>query len=191
MIEPPRFPHPPIPEPQAAVIAAAGAPPLNLYRVLGLSPAMLDAWLGFFYALRGNCTTPRALRELMILRVAYLASCGYQWTQHERMARSAGVREAQIEEIPLWKRSVSYNNHERAALLLTDAIHEGRVSNTIHATCRAFFSDAEMIELIMTASAYCMVARVLAAIDVNTEGEEDAECERTIAGFNRRLAERE
>lgn len=182
-----RYPQPDIPREQADYIAAAGANPLNLYRILGNSPAMLDAWLVFAYALRANCTTPRALRELMILRTAQLHDSQYEWEQHEAMAMKAGVREDQILNLGDWETSQSFSDREHAAIALTDAIYNCDVTNQIHDAAATFFTISEMIELVLTATFYCMVPRVLDAIAVTSEGEEDSECDRAIRSMDRKL----
>src|SRR5918999_3561391 len=75
-----------------------GTPP-NLYRALANHPAIIAAWTEFANTLRNGTRTPRALRELVILRGAQLMRSPYEWAQHLRMARRAGVREAQIEAL--------------------------------------------------------------------------------------------
>src|SRR3954463_14161535 len=78
-----------------------GAPP-NLYRALGNHPKLVAAWTEFSRMLRHDTRTPRALRELMILRGAQLMKSEYEWAQHLRMARNAGVAEGQIEALANW-----------------------------------------------------------------------------------------
>src|SRR5512134_1250970 len=72
-----------------------GQPP-NLYRALGNHAALAAAWTEFARAIRYESRNPRELRELMILRGAQLMRSEYEWAQHLKMARKAGVREAQI-----------------------------------------------------------------------------------------------
>lgn len=183
-----RFPHPPIPPLQAAYIRAAGAPPLNLYRVLGNAPDMLDAWLRFAYALRSECTTSRVLRELIILRTAQLHRSSYEWIQHEIMARRAGLPEAKIHALSEWTTSDLFDVRERHALMLTEAMAFCRVTDDLADACAQVFDSGEMIELILTIGFYCMVPRVLDAIAVTTDGEEDAECEHAIRAVDRQLS---
>ena len=53
---------------------AKGRDPIALYRVLAHSPLMLRAYAGLARGLRYEAQTPRALRELMILRTAQLTA---------------------------------------------------------------------------------------------------------------------
>ncbi|MDQ5848253.1 MAG: hypothetical protein M3544_04730, partial [Pseudomonadota bacterium] len=48
-----------------------GTPP-NLYKALGNHPKLIAAWTEFSKTLRHDTRTPRALRELVILRGAQL-----------------------------------------------------------------------------------------------------------------------
>src|ERR1700710_437150 len=85
-----------------------GEPP-NLYKGLGNHPALVAAWTEFSKTLRHDTRTPRALRELMILRGAQLMKSEYEWAQHLKMARKAGVREAQISALAQWRSSGEFD----------------------------------------------------------------------------------
>ena len=67
--------------------AREGRDPIALYRVLAHSPLMLRAYAGLARGLRYEAQTPRALRELMILRTAQLTGSDYEWAHHRAMAR--------------------------------------------------------------------------------------------------------
>jgi hypothetical protein len=55
------------------------------------------------WGLRTLASTPRTLRELMILRSAHAQDAAYQWADHTIMAMAAGVSQAQIDAIPEWQ----------------------------------------------------------------------------------------
>ncbi|HVL36567.1 MAG TPA: carboxymuconolactone decarboxylase family protein, partial [Burkholderiales bacterium] len=97
-----------------------GTPP-NLYRALANHPNIIAAWTEFANTLRNGTRTPRALRELLILRGAQLCKSEYEWAQHLRMARKAGVREAQIAALANWRNSPEFDAREKAALALGEA----------------------------------------------------------------------
>src|SRR5207244_967948 len=84
-----------------------GTPP-NLYRALANHPGLVAAWNEFSKVLRHDTRTPRALRELVILRGAQLMRSEYEWAQHLPMARKAGVREAQINALAHWRSAAEF-----------------------------------------------------------------------------------
>ena len=167
-----RLPYAELDPALAEHIVTLGGRVLNLYRVLGNQPRLLEAWIDFAYTLRRACTTSRVLRELMILRTAQLARSDYEWHQHRIMARDAGVPDEKVAELAKWRESALFDAREQAALALTEAVVAGHVDDATYATAARQFNPGELIELILTASFYVMVPRILDAIAVTTEGEE-------------------
>ena len=147
-----------------------GTPP-NLYRGLANHPKIIAAWTEFANTLRHGSRTPRALRELVILRGAQLSASEYEWAQHLKMARKAGVREAQINALPDWRVSPEFDTKEKAALALAEAVTRGRVSNEVYQEARRHFDEQDYVELAVTASFYAMVARTLDALGIQLEPE--------------------
>jgi alkylhydroperoxidase family enzyme len=147
-----------------------GTPP-NLYRMLANHPPIISAWNEFANTLRNGTRTPRALRELVILRGAQLSRSEYEWAQHLRMARKSGVREAQINALANWRSSPEFNPTEKAALTLAEAVTQGHVSDEVYREVTKHFDHHDYVELAVTAGFYAMVARVLDAIGVQLEAD--------------------
>jgi alkylhydroperoxidase family enzyme len=166
------IPLAPLPPDVAANVADAGAQQVNLYRALGHAPDLLRAWIDFAWALRGHDRTERRLRELMILRTATLHHSQYEWHQHRRMAREAGVTDYQVAELEMWRTSDAFTPEERAALALTDAIVAGDVTEDIVDELARYFDNEQRVELTVTAAFYAMVPRVLDALGVPVEGDD-------------------
>ena len=142
-----------------------GTPP-NLYRALANHPALVAAWTEFSRMLRYDTRTPRALRELVILRGAQLLRSEYEWAQHLPMARKAGVREAQITALAEWRTSHEFDEREHAALELAEAVSHGRVTDEVYAKVTRHFDHHDYVELAAVAAFYAMVGRMLEAMGV-------------------------
>jgi alkylhydroperoxidase family enzyme len=162
-----------LPEDIAAQVDHLGAKQVNLYRCLAHAPDLLRAWIAFAWALRGNSATSRQLRELMILRTATLHHSPYEWHQHRRMAAEAGVTDYEIAELEMWRTSKAFSPETRAALAFTDAIVEGSVPDEINDELAAHFNHNQRVELTVTAGFYSMVPRVLEALGVPIEEEQE------------------
>ena len=160
-----------LPADVAEVLSNRNAKQVNLYRALSHSPELVRAWMDFIWALRDVSGTPRSLRELVILRTAVRHESPYEWHHHVVMAEAAGVSAVQIEELTNWTESAAFDETERAALALTDAICNGTVSSEERATAMRFFDNRALVEVVLTAAAYVMVPRVLSALAVPLEGE--------------------
>ena len=138
----------------------------NLYRALANHPALVAAWTEFSKMLRHDTRTPRALRELVILRGGQLMRSEYEWAQHLPMARKAGVRESQIQELHNWRASAEFSEREKAALELAEAVTNGRVGDDVYARVARHFDHHDYVELAAVAAFYAMVGRMLDAMGV-------------------------
>lgn len=147
-----------------------GTPP-NLYKALGNHPRLIAAWTEFSKMLRHDTRTPRALRELVILRGAQLMRSEYEWAQHLVMARQAGVSEVQIRGLPGWRTSAEFDPREKAALALAEAVTQGRVTDEVYAEAMRHFDHHDYVELAAVAAFYAMVGRMLDAMGVQLEPE--------------------
>jgi alkylhydroperoxidase family enzyme len=145
-----------------------GTPP-NLYKALANHPRLVAAWTEFSKTLRHDTRTPRALRELVILRGAQLMRSEYEWAQHLPMARKAGVSEAQIQSLPSWRTSPHFDAREKAALALGEAVTQGHVNDAVHAEAKRHFDDHDYVEIAVVAAFYAMVGRMLDAMGVQLE----------------------
>jgi 4-carboxymuconolactone decarboxylase len=145
-----------------------GTPP-NLYRALGNHPALVAAWTEFARAIRYESRTPRELRELVILRGAQLMKSEYEWAQHLKMARKAGVTEGKIAALHAWKSSSEFDAKEKAALQLAEEVTLGKVSDATQAEVLKHFDQQDYVELSLTAAFYAMVGRMLDAMGVQLE----------------------
>jgi 4-carboxymuconolactone decarboxylase len=163
------IPLAPLPGHVAARVRRAGVKQVNLYRALAHAPRLLEAWIDFSWSLREQCETPRALRELIILRTAQLTHAPYEWHQHRRMAAEAGVDEHRVAELAMWRTSPAFTEAERAALAFTDALADGDVPDEVNAALDEHFDEQARVELTLTASFYFGVPRLLNALRVPVE----------------------
>ena len=147
-----------------------GTPP-NLYKALANHPHLVAAWTVFSNTARHDTRTPRALRELVILRGAQLMRAEYEWAHHLAMARNSGVREAQIRSLAAWKTSPEFDAREKAALALGEAVTRGRVSDEVHSLAMKEFDVHDYVEIALVAGFYAMVGRMLDAMGVELEPE--------------------
>ena len=147
-----------------------GTPP-NLYKALANHPALVAIWTEFSRVLRYDTRTPRALRELVILRGAQLMRSEYEWAQHLAMARKSGVREAQIAALAHWRASPEFDAREKAALALGEAVTACRVDDDVYAQAMRHFDHHDYVEIALVAAFYAMVGRMLDAMGVPLEPE--------------------
>lgn len=143
----------------------------NLYRTLGHAPELLEGWVSFAWSLRHDAAAPRALRELVILRVADELGCGYERTHHEPMALAAGCSDEQLAGLEGWRSAPElFSEPERAALAVAERIARGEpLTDDEWKALRTHLDARGCVEVVLTASFYVCVARVLDGLGVPLE----------------------
>ena len=152
-----------------ATFSQEGRDPIALYRVLAHSPRMLRAYAGLARGLRYEAETPRALRELVILRVAQLTGSQYEWAHHRAMAAANDVSEEKVRALAGWRSSALFDASERAALRCAEEIHDVALSDDAFAELERAFGAAATVELVLLAAFYEAVARMIQAFGLEVE----------------------
>lgn len=158
--------------PEVYLSGAADAPPMPVVlELLARNLALSDAWLPFTDMLAGaDATLAPEHRELVILRVAWRAHSGYEWTQHVRSGRGAGLTEAQIDAIGHGAAAEGWTPLERALLRAVDEmIDRFAVGEETWATLAASFDGAQMLELLFLIGGYVCLAYVLNSVGLQPD----------------------
>jgi alkylhydroperoxidase family enzyme len=147
----------------------------TLYRTLGNAPAMLNAWVGMAWPLRTEATTSRALRELIIMRVAQLTQTAYEWVAHRPMTVKCGITTTQLSELKTWRDSDAFSDEERELLAMTDELTDKLdVSDETWAALAARYAPGELVELVLTCTYYSCVSRTLRAFRLPVDPDDPA-----------------
>lgn len=144
---------------------------LNLYRMMLNAPKIAQSWFGHMNNVRWGTGLDGRLRELVIVRLAYMTGSAYAIRQHvPKLALADGVSEAECEALKDWQAAAQFDARERAVLAYTDAMtRDIKVSDAVFAAVRPHFDDKTLVELTVLIGTYNMHARVLQALDVDLE----------------------
>ena len=155
----------------AKIRGARGGRLLNFYRALLHSPALASAWLDFNNAVRFQTGLDDRVRELVIVRVAYLNGATYVVDIHKaRYAEPAGVTRAEVDALANWSRSKRFAPRERALLRYADAMtRDVKVPSAAFNALRKHFGERSTVELTVLIAAYNMHTRLLRALDIDPE----------------------
>jgi AhpD family alkylhydroperoxidase len=144
---------------------------LNVFKMLAHAETALPHLLRLGTAILGRLDLSPRLRELVILRVAKLSSCVYEWTQHVPIGLACGVTAEQIAAIEKGDLDAPcLDATERVVLRFTDeAVRDVQVSAATFAAAGERFDHRVLVELLITVGFYMMLARVLesTAVDVD------------------------
>ena len=95
------------------------------------------------------------LAELIKIRASQINHCAFCLDMHLRDARKHGVSEQKLDVLAAWEEATGlFNDRERAALALTEAITElgdGHVSDDVYQRAADVFSERELGQVIALA----------------------------------------
>ncbi|MFJ5304455.1 carboxymuconolactone decarboxylase family protein [Streptomyces sp. NPDC088350] len=131
----------------------------------------LRRYLVFSNHVLGKNTLPLTSRELMILRIAARSRAAYEWDQHVRIARRAGLADGTIlaAATGTWD---GLDDLDRVLLAATDSLVDRQgVDDGLWNRLTALLSTEQVIDVLYTVGQYLTVATVINTLGVQVEGE--------------------
>src|SRR5690606_7308848 len=101
-----------------------GTEPPNLFLTLGRHRKLFRGWLRFAGRLMPGGTLPRRETELVILRVAHLRGCRYEFDHHVALGKRAGVTATDVKRVAAGPEVEGWTVRERTLLAAVDELHE-------------------------------------------------------------------
>ena len=143
---------------------------LNILRTFAQNPRLASVWQPFAgYVLRGS-TLPARDREILILRIGWLNQSRYEFTQHVRVAKSAGLTDAEIARVQRGPGAAGWSSFERALIEAADQLHgNASIEERVWKELRARYNDQQMMDVVVTLGQYNLVSWYLNAIGVPLE----------------------
>ncbi len=163
--------HPELAELIGKIRAGRRGALLNVYKLLLHSPALAACWLDLIGTARFKTALDGRLREIVIIRVAYLNRTEYVVKQHVPLhSAPEGLTQAECDVLDDWQASEFFDARERAALAYTDAMtRDIAVPDAAFAALRPHFDDRQIVELTVLVGIYNMHTRVFTALAIDPE----------------------
>lgn len=141
----------------------SGAPPgnrNNLYRTLARHRELFRAWADFGRVVLNGRLAPRD-RELIVLRIAWLTKCRFEWAYHEPLARRLGLTSTEIQRVIGGPESPGWEERETALLLAVDELHStARLTDRTWELLQRWYDSQELIEIPSVVGQYQLVAYI-------------------------------
>ncbi|MDT5397801.1 MAG: 4-carboxymuconolactone decarboxylase [Mycobacterium sp.] len=133
----------------------------NVMGLLANHVALGRGWLEFNAVLAKKTALDVRLRELIVLRVAWLTRSAYEWAQHTRIGQQVGLSVDQVHAIPRGADAELWSPVERAVLAATDQLvgHQ-RVDDDTWALLAQHFDGPQLLEVLFVAGTYVCFAMV-------------------------------
>ncbi|WP_255948143.1 carboxymuconolactone decarboxylase family protein [Streptomyces odontomachi] len=143
----------------------AGTVPPALFLTLGRNRRVFRGWLRFAGRLMPGGTLPRHDTELIILRVAHLRHCAYEFSHHVRLGRRAGVSTADVERIRSGPDAAGWTPRQRVLLTAVDMLHaEQDLDDATWKALRTHLTEPQAIEFLLLTGHYQMLATAITTL---------------------------
>ncbi len=144
---------------------------LSVFRVLLHHPELSKAITGLLTTLLFRGSFDARLRELVIMRIAWVTGSCYEWTQHWRVAVQLGVSEPDLLSVRDWKNARDLGDAERAVLAATDDTLElGRIRAETWSALEKHLSDRkERLELVACIGNWRLFSQLLESLEIPLE----------------------
>ncbi len=163
--------------PRIAPIDPANAPEdlaqfvnMNIFATLANNPGLTRKWLPFGGKLLQGGALDARTRELLILRTAWNAVSDYEWGQHARIGREAGLADDEIVRVSEGPDAAGWSADDALVLRACDELCTDRdITDPTWAALADRFDTKQLIELPMLVGHYVMIAGVLKSLRVQRE----------------------
>jgi 4-carboxymuconolactone decarboxylase len=152
---------------------------MNVYGTLTRHPQMYRAWLSFARYILRESSLPGRVREMLILRIAWLASGEYEWAAHKPLGKDAGLTDAEIARLSERPGAEGWAPSDEAIVRAVDELHyDAFISDATWTALSKGLDTRQVMDLVFTVGAYKMLAMAL-----NSFG---AQLDKGMVGFERR-----
>ena len=142
-------------------------------------PELTQPFLTQIRHLLSASTLPVRLRQIAILRVAWLKKARYMWASHLRTSLSRGLAGDDFAPVKQGAASTYWTAQEQLVLRATDQLVEcSDLDDELWQALSAFWDRRQMMDFLFTVGAYVNLALVLNALRVEREPELQALAER-------------
>ena len=153
-------------------VADADQPQLNIFRTLGRNRPLFKGFLALGGHLLGESgLLPPREREIVILRTGFRAGSEYEFGQHTRMGRDAGLSDDEIGRLAD-AAGGGWSDDDSALVAMVDELCDHDVvSEPTWQRLAARWSEEQLLELLVLAGYYRLVSGLLNSTGVALEPE--------------------
>lgn len=139
---------------------------VNIFRVLMQHPKLARSWSRFGGYILSKQTLPARDREILILRIGWLNQSQYEWEQHVRIGKRAGLSDEEVDRISKGPKQ-GWDRHDAALIQAADDLFENSVvSDETWKTLSERYNTEQMIDAVFTIGQYNLVSWALNSMGV-------------------------
>ena len=143
----------------------------SAFRMLAHHPDLVRHVYGLLTMLSTRNKLDTRLRELIIMRLAWMTGCEYAWFQHYRISTQSGITSEEIVAVRDWRKSDLLSPADRAVLAAADDTREhGKISDAVWTECERHLREpAVLVEMVVAIGNWTMFSQLLQSLRVPLE----------------------
>jgi alkylhydroperoxidase family enzyme len=166
----PRIPFPDLDKasPEVREMLSRLPAPVGIFNMMAHAETVLKPLMKLGGTILGKLELDPLLRELVILHAVNLEGGEYEWVQHVPVVLALGGTQAQIDALRLGDdQAACFSEAEKAALRFArEVVVDVGASQAALAAAKKHLSEREIVELIIVAGFYIMLARLTETLDI-------------------------
>ena len=142
----------------------------NVLGTMAHHPVLAQAFFTFNGHLLNTNSLSARQRELLVLRVASVKNCGYEWAQHLLIGQDAGLTEREIASVAYGPDSPLWSRLDSALVRSVDEfIADGGLSDATWTALSEYLEPAQILDSLYTIGCYVTLAAVIQTLGIELE----------------------
>lgn len=169
----PRIPYPDLDKatPEVREMLARLPAPISIFNMMAHAETALKPVMKLGGTFLGKLKLDPLLRELVILHAVKIEGGEYEWVQHVPVVLALGGTQAQVDALDAGdEQAACFSEAEKAVLRFTrEVVVDVGASEAALAAARKHLSEREIVEVILVAGFYIMLARLTETLDIEND----------------------
>lgn len=159
-------PPDPLPDLVSLTVPIGGSAPITIV-ALAHSERLLAPFLGWAAALALEGQLSKREHEILALRTARNCGSEFEWVEHTRLARTAGLTDEEIERVVVGA-DCGWSRAEQLLIMAADELHRDiSICHTTWAELAAHYNSAQLVEAVFVVGQYTMLSMVANIADAD------------------------
>jgi 4-carboxymuconolactone decarboxylase len=142
----------------------------NVFSTMANHPDLARDWLTFASHVLARSTLPPRDREILILRIGWLCGAEYEWAQHVRIGKRAGLSDEDLRHIRQGPDAAALSKHDRLLLKAVDELHaEALIGDETWNALAETYDTRQMMDLVFAVGQYNLVSMALNSFGVQLD----------------------
>jgi alkylhydroperoxidase family enzyme len=143
--------------------AAAGLPPINVFRALANAPSLAPDYMQYFGHLFKPLEMNAQIERLVVLLTGKLSGCEYIWRQNVVVAKSLQISDEKVTELQKGNLEAACFSVEEvtAFKFATETIQLVEVTDSTYVEAEKHFSSRALTEMLYVVGSHMFLARLI------------------------------